>query len=181
METFNLSADYILWAHGPGAEDGQALADELCTRAEQPNRRGQAAIPADRLDLVFEIISVAELYIGGADNDLRAARVRQRAQSFLNTFPAAEVQAARSAWRSAVEGATSDPVYPADFQTPAGYRLQPIAEYDAAAKMIGEHNDLVILLRRVSHALEQIQPRNPTAGAALRYLDRIGERGKVPR
>lgn len=181
MKTFNISADYIEWAHGPGAEDGQRLACALCALAEHPNRRGQVEIPASRLDLVYEILSVAELYTGGADTDLRAARVRKRAQAFLAGFSETEREAARDSWRTKVESAAPAQEPTATFHAPAGYRLQPITEYDAAAKMIGEHNDLVILLRRVSHALEQIQPRNPTAGAALRYLDRIGERGEVVR
>lgn len=61
---------------------------------------------------------------------------------------------------------------------PPGFRLQPIAEFDASNKMIREHHDLVVLLRRVAYALEQRDPGNPTAGSAHRYLERIGEAGK---
>lgn len=65
--------------------------------------------------------------------------------------------------------------------TPPGYRLQPIAEYDAAAAMILQHADLVALVRRLSRALAQRDPNNPTAGGALGYLERIGEKGHVLR
>lgn len=81
METFNVSAKWIDYAHGPGAESGQLLAKELC---ELPtNKRGQVEIPADRLDMVREIASVAELYVGGDGNDLQAARVLARARDYL--------------------------------------------------------------------------------------------------
>jgi len=82
-EPFRVSAGYIEWAHGPGAESGYPMATELCNMPD--NKRGQIEVPADRLDLVREIISVAELYVGGrrGDTDLQAARVISRARKYL--------------------------------------------------------------------------------------------------
>lgn len=78
---FKVSADYIEWAHRPGAESGQKLAEEIC--ALPTNKRGQVEIPADRLDMLREVASVAELYVGGDGSDLRAARVLSRVRDAI--------------------------------------------------------------------------------------------------
>lgn len=99
---FKVSANYIDWAHSPSAEDVHPLTIDLCDLADRPNRRGQAEIPVDRLDLVLEIIDVAELFVGGDDTDLRAARALKRAKAYLAEFPRHDREAARAAWRSGV-------------------------------------------------------------------------------
>jgi hypothetical protein len=78
-----VSAAYIDWAHGPGAEDGQPLAMELCAL---PVKNKQVCIPLTRQDLIAEIASVAELYVGGrpGDNYPRAGRVLARARAALS-------------------------------------------------------------------------------------------------
>jgi hypothetical protein len=81
MKTLNVSYNWIEYAHGPGAESGYKLATELC---DMPvNKRGQIEIPLYRKDLIFEVQDVAELYVGGDDNDLRAARVAARCRKVL--------------------------------------------------------------------------------------------------
>jgi hypothetical protein len=85
---FRVSVDYVYWAHGPGAEsagDGYEAARELCGLADAAGDRPLATVPAEREDLVTEIASVAELYVGGepGDTDPRAARVLQRARQWL--------------------------------------------------------------------------------------------------
>ena len=82
---FRVSARWIDYAHGPGADDRQPLALELC---DLPVKGGQVEIPADRLDLVKEIMSVANCYFGGmpGDNDPGAKRVYNRARAFLATL-----------------------------------------------------------------------------------------------
>jgi hypothetical protein len=81
QKTFNVSANWIEYAHGPGAEDGYKLATELC---DMPvNKRGQIEIPLSRKDLIFEVQDVAELYVGGDDNNLQAARVVARCRKAL--------------------------------------------------------------------------------------------------
>lgn len=78
---FKVSADYIDWAHGPGAESGQKLATELC---ELPIKNKQTIVPNNRPDLVKEIASVAELYVGHGETEPRAARVLNKARKWLN-------------------------------------------------------------------------------------------------
>lgn len=75
---FRVSVDYIAWAHESAADDGQPLALKLF---EQP-RKGDAFL-IDCPQLVAEIADVAQLYVGGDDNVLRAARVRTRAVDWL--------------------------------------------------------------------------------------------------
>lgn len=82
-----ISAHWIYYAHNPGADSGQPLAIEL---TELPIRSGRTIIPADREDMVREIISVAELYAGGRCVDqydrmrsMRAARVIKRCREWL--------------------------------------------------------------------------------------------------
>ncbi len=83
MGPFRVSANYIEWAHGPGAESGYQMATELCNLPA--NKRGQIEVPASRMDLVREIASVAELYVGGqrGDTDIQAARVLSRARQYI--------------------------------------------------------------------------------------------------
>lgn len=85
MKPFRVSADYIDWAHGPGAEsegEGYDLAREICALPiVMPG--SYVLVPAHRVDMVREIEDVAGLYVGGDDNDLRAASVRSRARKWL--------------------------------------------------------------------------------------------------
>lgn len=81
MKTLNVSWNWIEYAHGPGAESGQKLATELCDLPV--NKRGQTEIPLSRRDLIAEVQDVAELYVGGDDNDLQAARVVARCKKAL--------------------------------------------------------------------------------------------------
>jgi hypothetical protein len=62
---FRVSADWIDYAHGPGAEDGQPTASELVALSDAAGS-DSVLIPASRADLVEEIISVAQLYDGGS-------------------------------------------------------------------------------------------------------------------
>lgn len=78
-EPFRVSASWIEYAHGPGAESGYELATALC---ELPRKNGQVIVPAERRDLVREIISVAELYTG-PDGQPGAQRVINRARAYL--------------------------------------------------------------------------------------------------
>jgi hypothetical protein len=52
-----VSAEWIEYAHGPGSEDGQPLATQLCDLLSPAS-----AVMVDDPDLVAEIVSVAELY-----------------------------------------------------------------------------------------------------------------------
>lgn len=74
MKPFRVSANWIYYAHQPGAEDGQPTAVELCDLITE---RDYVLIPADRIDLVKEIIDVAGLYStsygGDREDRLRAA------------------------------------------------------------------------------------------------------------
>lgn len=81
MKTFNVSWNWIEYAHGPGAESGYPVSKELC---DMPvNKRGQIEIPLERRDLIEEVQSVAELYVGGDDNNLQAARLVKRCKEEL--------------------------------------------------------------------------------------------------
>ena len=82
MRTFKVSADWIEYAHGPGAESGYPLAIQLCDLPR--NGRGQTEIPLERMDLIFEVKDVAELYTCGEDKDLQACRVVARCKRILN-------------------------------------------------------------------------------------------------
>lgn len=80
MKQFQVSADWIDYAHGPGAESGQPLATTL---VNLPGRTVKISDPA----LVREIVSVAELYTGCRDDDptisRRAASIIKRARAWL--------------------------------------------------------------------------------------------------
>ena len=82
MKPFRVSYSYIEWAHGPGAEDGQPLALRI---VDAPFDKGHNYVLFTDPELVAEIASVAELYVGGRrdDNDLRAARALKRARAWL--------------------------------------------------------------------------------------------------
>jgi hypothetical protein len=56
---FRVNAQWIEYAHGPGADDGQPTATEL---VDLPEQSGAVLIAAHRADLVREVLSVAELY-----------------------------------------------------------------------------------------------------------------------
>ena len=81
MATFNISKNWIDWAHGPGAESDQPMAEALC--AMPANKRGQIEIPDGRRDMIEEVMSVAELYIYEPDYRLQANRVVNRCREFL--------------------------------------------------------------------------------------------------
>ena len=57
---FRVHPEWVQYAHGPAAEDGQPLAVELCGL---PEVNGAVYVPSDRADLVRELVSVAELYL----------------------------------------------------------------------------------------------------------------------
>ena len=83
MKAFRVSSDYIEWAHGSAAGDDQPLAIAL---TDLPDVAGSAARHYKLVDdpkLVAEIADVAELYVGGSDNNMRAAVVRGRAINWL--------------------------------------------------------------------------------------------------
>lgn len=83
---FRVSADYIDWAHGPGAESEQPLAMRICATEVHPAPSPYMLF--DDPQLVREIASVAELYCNHerGDNDRRAARVRVRAIQWLENL-----------------------------------------------------------------------------------------------
>jgi len=60
---FLVNVEWLDYAHGSAAEEGQPLAVDLMALAEGATvRAGSVPIPVDRFDLVREIVSVAELY-----------------------------------------------------------------------------------------------------------------------
>lgn len=79
---FRVSVDYIDWAHGSAAEDGQPLAKRLDSATIYCDSRSAYKLLDDPV-LVAEVADVAELYVGGSDSDLRAAQVRARAVRWL--------------------------------------------------------------------------------------------------
>ena len=82
LKPFRVSANYVDWAHGSAAEDGQPLAKRLDGATIYSDKAGPFKL-IDAPELVAEIADVAELYIGGGETDLRAARVRARAVRWL--------------------------------------------------------------------------------------------------
>jgi hypothetical protein len=64
MAPFRVNSQWIEYAHGPGAEDGQPLATELVSL---PVIDGAVLIPGHRRDLVAEVLDVAELYAFDTD------------------------------------------------------------------------------------------------------------------
>jgi len=95
MKPFRVSCQWILYAHQPGAEGGQSAATELCDLITE---RNYVLVPANRPDLVREVISVAELYStcyrGDREDRLLAAnasRIIRRATKWLAEAEAAPV------------------------------------------------------------------------------------------
>lgn len=91
---FRVSAQWIMYAHQPGAESGNRAAEELCDLITE---RDYILIPTDRVDLVREVISVAELYKGnyGGDrldqyNSTSAKRVINRASRWIEQVTSGE-------------------------------------------------------------------------------------------
>lgn len=87
MKPFRVSSNWIAFAHGPAADDRQPTAVELCDLITE---RDYVLVPADRLDLVKEIIDVAGLYSSsyGGDREDRqraaaASRLISRARGWL--------------------------------------------------------------------------------------------------
>lgn len=88
---FRVSAQWILFAHGPGADSLYSMASELCGMIKE---RDYILVPLNRSDLVMEIVGVAELYSGGyqmdADDRKTAAtakRLIKRAKKWLHPNP----------------------------------------------------------------------------------------------
>jgi hypothetical protein len=91
---FRVSAQWIMYAHEPGAESGNRSAEELCDLITE---RDYVLVPVDRVDLVREIISVAELYQNhyGGDrldqyNSTAAKRVINRAWKWIEELKTGE-------------------------------------------------------------------------------------------
>jgi hypothetical protein len=84
LAPFRVSADYVEWAHGGAAEEGQPLATKLDSATVYPGAVSGYKL-FDDPQLVAEIADVAELFVGGDDNNLRAASVRARAVTWLET------------------------------------------------------------------------------------------------
>ena len=87
MKPFRLPSHWVEYAHGPGADDKQPAAVELCNLI---TAKDYVLIPADRVDLVKEVVDVAGLYVGGWSGDLldrynhtTAIRIVKRAQKWL--------------------------------------------------------------------------------------------------
>ena len=81
MKPFRVSDAYLDWAHSSAAEDGQTLAIRIMN--SPVIGKAQAYRLFTDPHLVAEIADVAQLYVGGNDNNLRAASVRKRALSWL--------------------------------------------------------------------------------------------------
>ena len=83
MKPFRVSAEWIAFAHGPGADDRQPTAVYLCGLITE---RNYVLVPPYRVDLVDEIASVAELYDDPHERRRCAAarRLLKRAQAWLS-------------------------------------------------------------------------------------------------
>ena len=93
---FRVSAQWIMYAHQPGAESGNKSAEELCDLITE---RDYVLVPVSRVDLVREIISVAELYTNnyGGDrldqyNSTSAKRVINRGWKWIGEVTTGEQQ-----------------------------------------------------------------------------------------
>lgn len=67
------------------------------------------------------------------------------------------------------------------YKVPAGYRLQPISEFDVMNFMVEENQNLASLVRLLSYSLNRRDPGNQTAQRAVEYLKQIGEAGNLLR
>jgi hypothetical protein len=99
---FKISAHWIDYAHGPGAEDSQPMAlrltDAPCTKGANP------LISVTDAALVAEIADVAELYIGdGNEMSATAKRAFNRAVAWLKTEGVADWRAMLRAAHKAEE------------------------------------------------------------------------------
>ena len=81
MKPFRVSDAYLDWAHSSAAEDGQPLAIQIINSPVIGKAQAYRLITDPCL--VAEIADVAQLYVGGNDNNLRAASVRKRALRWL--------------------------------------------------------------------------------------------------
>jgi hypothetical protein len=90
---FRVSADWIDYAHGPGADDGQPTATELVELSDAAGS-GSVLIPHDRADLVEEIVSVAELYDG-------ASSVQEDDRLWFRAYPVSLIRRGK-AWLKAL-------------------------------------------------------------------------------
>lgn len=61
-----ISRKWLVWAHGPGAEDGQDLAARLVALAGVD---GRGSVDVTDPELLREVVSVAELYSGPRSGD----------------------------------------------------------------------------------------------------------------
>lgn len=73
MKPFKIAANWIDYAHGPGAEDGQVLATKLIDLPYNSKSQRALVSVVDPV-LVAEIADVAELYIGDDDEMAITAR-----------------------------------------------------------------------------------------------------------
>ena len=65
MKPFRVNAQWVYYAHGPGAEDGQPLATRLCDLLDLPGDGDVILLCSP--ELVAEIIDVAGLYTYGSN------------------------------------------------------------------------------------------------------------------
>lgn len=84
MKPFRVSAEWIAFAHGPGADDRQPTAVYLCSLITWC---AYVLVPPHRVDLVEEIVSVAELYDDPHERRRCAAarRLSKRAHAWLQS------------------------------------------------------------------------------------------------
>ncbi len=82
---FKVSSNWIDFAHRPGASDGFKPSVELLGLI---NGRF-VSVPANRPDLLTEIESVCEFYVGGSDpdDDPQAKRVYRRIKAYRAALP----------------------------------------------------------------------------------------------
>lgn len=78
---FRVSAQWIWFAHGPGADSSYSVASELCNMIKE---RDFILVPLNRSDLVMEIVSVAELYSGGYRIDADDRKTAATAKRLIN-------------------------------------------------------------------------------------------------
>ena len=81
MKPFRVSDAYLDWAHSSAAEDGQPVAIQIMNSPVMGKTQAYRVFTDPYL--VAEIADVAQLYVGGNDNNLRAASVRKRALRWL--------------------------------------------------------------------------------------------------
>lgn len=77
---FRVSSNWIAFAHGPAADDRQPTAVELCDLITE---RDYVLVPADRQDLVEEIVDVARLYSSAYGGDFEDRQRARQAQGLI--------------------------------------------------------------------------------------------------